>query len=49
MIDKLGLRLDIYMKPKLLTTANHDIVLNLGYDYGVYCFWNTPEAAIKNK
>ena len=31
------------MRPKLLTTANHDTMLNLGCDYGV-CFLNTLEA-----
>ena len=28
---------NLYMTPKLLTTANHDIILNLGCNYGV-CF-----------
>ena len=33
----------LYMKPKLLTTANHDTMLNFGCDCGV-CFLNTHEA-----
>jgi hypothetical protein len=38
----------LYRKPKLLTTANHDITLNLGCDCGV-CFFNTPKARIVKK
>ena len=35
----------LYVKPKLLTTMNHDIILNLGCDCGV-CFLNTSKARI---
>ena len=28
----------LYMKPKLLITANHDTILNLGCDCGVFVF-----------
>ena len=38
----------LYMKPKLLTAANHDTMLNLGCDCGV-CFLNTHEARIVKK
>ena len=38
----------LYMKPKLLTAANHDTMLNLGCDCGV-CFLNTLEARIVKK
>ena len=33
------------MKPKFLTIANHDTMVNLGSDYGE-CFLNTLEAKI---
>ena len=33
----------LYMKPKLLSVGNHDTMLKLGCDCGVY-FLNTPEA-----
>ena len=33
------------MKPKLLTLANHDTLLNLGCDCGV-CFLNKHESRI---
>ena len=38
----------LYMKPKLLTAANHDTMLNLGCDYEV-CFLNTLKARIVHK
>ena len=34
-----------YVKPKLLTTTNHDTMLNLGCDCGV-CFLSTLETSI---
>jgi hypothetical protein len=36
------------MKPKLLTTTNHDTMLNIGCYSGV-CFWNALEARIITK
>ena len=38
----------LYMKPKLLSVGNHDILLKLGYDCGV-CFLNTHEAKTVKK
>ena len=38
----------LYMKPKLLTAANHDTMLNLGCD-GRVCVLNTHEARIVKK
>ena len=35
----------LYMKPKLLTVTNHDTMLNLGCDCGVWVL-NTPKARI---
>ena len=38
----------LYMKPKLITVANHDTTLDLNCDCGV-CFLNTLEAIIVQK
>ena len=38
----------LYMKPKLLIVANHDAMLNLNCDCGVFLF-NTPKARIAGK
>ena len=35
----------LYKKPKLLTAANHNTILNYGFDCGG-CFLNTHEARI---
>ena len=48
-IDWTRIEVDIiYMKLELLATTNHNIMLNLGCDLGVYCF-NTSKAKIVKK
>ena len=38
----------LYVKPKFMTTKNHDTMLNIDCDYGVY-FFNIPKDRIVQK